>query len=73
MGIASNAVKKAFGVYDSQPDTERGNKVVKARLAPGWVQQPVSANFNTDFVREKKCDGITDLHMSLTFTHQIPS
>lgn len=41
MGIASNVVKQAFGVYDSRPDTERGNKVVKARLAPGWVQQPL--------------------------------
>lgn len=44
MGIATNVVKKAFGVYDSQPNNGRGNKAIKAKLAPAWAQQPVNAN-----------------------------
>ncbi|KAK3030917.1 hypothetical protein RJ639_036655 [Escallonia herrerae] len=43
MGMAARVVNKALGVNNPcpQPNNERGNKVFKARMSPGWVQHPL--------------------------------
>ncbi|KAK2965597.1 hypothetical protein RJ640_008438 [Escallonia rubra] len=43
MGMTARVVKKALGVNNPcpQPNNERGNKVFKARMSPGWVQHPL--------------------------------
>ncbi|XP_059643151.1 uncharacterized protein LOC132285009 isoform X2 [Cornus florida] len=48
MDMAAKLVKKAIGVRGPRPNNERGNGLFKARLAPGWIQQPLMTELKKD-------------------------